>query len=161
MSEDSEAVEELWVFGGTRVAARKKSYAWFTLDATDEKDSLEYAAPTKNAGPTPVVGGVYRVRVVRSTRVEKGKTIAVTSKYRDHAYVDRHEDRELVARLELAHRLAETELAAYRRETDAKRDSALAEAMEPLLTLATTVGPFDRDAFAVLVLRKLHSVWWR
>lgn len=155
---EPEPVEELWTFGGVRVGSgNKKVYAWFPAGVTTEKEALIYPA---GKGPMPAVGGVYRIRVSRTERVDKGKTIAVTSKYADHRFERRSDDDELRARLELAHRMAETELAAFKREGDAKRDSALTDAMAPLLALAESVGPFDRDAFAVLVLRKLHTVWF-
>ena len=144
-----EPVVELWTFAGTRVSGSgKKVHAWLPPEATNP-DGLLWFPPTK--GVAPAVGAIYRVRAVRS-----GDRV---TKYGDHSYVERNPDDGLRAALEVAHRCAQTELAAKRMEANDKRSSALDEVMAPRLDRARGVGPFEQAAVLVMVMRRINAVW--
>jgi len=146
ISDLPEPIEERWVFGGSRIGTGgKRIHAWVP-EGTAVEDAV-FFSPSK--GMSPAVGSIYAVQVRRV-----GKRV---TRFGDPVYLKRSDDEALRGELELAHRLAEVELSRRKQEANDKRATALDEAMAPLLELARTVSPFDRDAFLVMVIRRVEA----
>ena len=141
---DREYTPELWTYGGVRKTSSGKRAAWY--DAS--REALSYSA-TGTGGL--VVGGVYEAQISRD-----GEHI-----WRDGnslVYQGPQEDREWVAELQAADRIARTQLAAAAREKSDARTSALNDAIAPLEEIAAKfVDPADVDALALYVIRRLHE----
>lgn len=146
MSGDNERTE-LWTYGGLRVGRGGKRYhAWRPPERTPE--NLGLFATLRGSY---VVGSVYEARVERE---DDGITVIGQPQWQQQS-----ENPELRAELEVAHRAARTTLDRRALESRAKRNSALDEAIAPLVELARKRPSNQRDAFATYVLRKLHRVW--
>lgn len=151
--EPPEPTPEEWIYGGIRIAqGGAKAHAWLPV-GQDPDVELLYPAK-RSAALDGAVGSVYTVRVVRH---DNGRI----TKYADHTYLRRHDDADVRARLETRHRLATVELDRRRMEASDKRVSELDAVLAPLLEVAARVGPFDRDAFTVMVLARLNRTWGR
>lgn len=138
-------VEEVWIFAGNRVDAKgRRAHVWQPV-GTDE---LLWFRPRG----TYVVGSEYRVQVTRHTDDNLTKHGAAV-------YVGRHGDDAVRAKLEAAHRAAETRLRVAALERNDKRKSALDEAVEPLAEILRSASTVDRDALLAYVLRRLARAW--
>jgi hypothetical protein len=140
-----EPVEEIWTFGGNRVDAKgRKAHVWVPANT---EELLWF-----KANGSYVVGCDYTLRVVRHPDGN-------ITKYGTGTYHGQHGDDALRAKLEAAHRAAETRLRLAAMERNAKRHSALDEALQPLLNIITQASPMDRDAILAYVLRRLSRAW--
>lgn len=145
-----------WIYGGRRVSAKGKVFhAWYDagtparLDATSETHAF-----IKVKGS--VIGGIYEVTVA-----ERGDDGSVRAARPGPTYTgDRVDDLEFRAALEAAQFAADMEVAQGRMERRHAADTALEEALEPLLRISGQMRTrAERAAFTQYVVRRLGSNW--
>jgi hypothetical protein len=140
-----EPVAEIWVFAGTRVGqGGRRVHAWLPVGTDNE---LWFKAQGSHS-----VGSEYTVRV---TRHDNGSI----TKYGTPEYLGRHSDEVVRAKLDTAHRAAETRLRLLALERNDKRHNALDAALEPVCDLIRSASTADRDAILTYVLRRLSRAW--
>jgi hypothetical protein len=145
--DDADYVEEIWLFLGSRVNSKNtRTHAWVLSEDPDGRE-LWFRAKGHHA-----VGGNYRMKVQRVDG-------EVVSKMGDPVYVEAHPDEDLRIKVAASHRTAEITLSRLALERSQNRKDPLDKALAPLVTLAETVPPLQRDAFALYVMRKLLEIW--
>lgn len=138
---------QTWVFCGTRLDSKgKKVHAWLPLPATDLS-----SVGLWDAKGSPVVGSEYEVLVATT---DEGMWKRGNPQYRR-----RHENEELRALIEAAHKAAEARIRVERMKSADKRDSSLEAALEPLVSIARQLHPTDRTAFVAHVINRLNKAW--
>jgi hypothetical protein len=143
----TDPVEEIWTFGGSRVHVNGgRVHAWIPDDIDDAGELL---FPARGSY---VTGSLYWVQV---TRHGDGRV----TKHGESVYVGRHGDDAVRARLDVAHRAAETRLRLAALQRNDKRHAALDEAIQPLCEIIRSASTVDRDAILVYVLRRLSRAW--
>lgn len=149
-----EKIIEIWVFGGIRFDedVKKTTEIWLPLPANLDKT---YIFPLgKDKGHAHCVPGTeYEVKIDR--HADGSVSLYDNSARR----VGRHEDEEMRAIIEARHKAAQTILRVQRMEAADKKESALDEALEPLLAIAKGMIPPHRDAFLAYVIRQIARVW--
>lgn len=159
---DPEPTEEIWAYGGLRLGAKdgKPYHAWVPdRGRVDDVDDLWY--PAKNRGDRFIVGALYRATVRRRPR-EGGAAGEMTTTLISTPIFEAGsvEDRKRRAVWEATDAAAKARQARARAERKAGTDSALDDALAPLVKIARTMRTnADRDAFAALVLRRLSREW--
>jgi hypothetical protein len=163
MSEQQETTEEItaekvkavWVFGGTGLTSTyQRRDVWYPLPA-DLKNSRVYEKDTKNNHIlTP--GSEYEVAVVNN---DDG-SVSLYESPRPR-YLGRHDNAEFRAAVEARHKAAETELRLRSMAARDKRESALAEALDPITAISRDLHPTERTAFAAYVLQCVMQPWAR
>lgn len=153
MSADTpEPVEEIWIFGGSRVGAKGvKVHAWLPPGRHRAyADELWF-----KAGGSYAVGAAYTVRVSRAdtTTTRHGAPEFLSSASALTGWTP-----EELATLNARHTAAETRLRLAAMERNVKRSSELDAALEPLLTIAAKLATPDRAAFTAYVLTKLSGL---
>ncbi|OLT21176.1 hypothetical protein BJF78_34685 [Pseudonocardia sp. CNS-139] len=134
----TEPVTETWVFGGLRVGGGgRRIWCWIDPMVEDPHDRELWFKAGRGAAPS--VGSEYQVLVTRH-----GDRTSLHAQ--PPRYLRQHSDAALRAELEARHRAADTRLRLAAMEASDKRSSALDAAMAPLLAVAATLPPTDRDA---------------
>lgn len=145
-----------WIYGGRRVSAKGKVFhAWYDADSPPRLDLTDTPhAFVKVKGS--IVGGIYTVAV--AGRDDDGDVVSVRP---DPTYTgDRVDDLEFRAALEAAQFAADMEVAQGRMERRHAADSALEEALGPLVVISGQMRTrAERAAFTQYVVRRLGSGW--
>jgi hypothetical protein len=143
-----EPVEELWVFAGTRVTLKDQpAHVW--VDGEGKGAELWFAKKGHYS-----IGGVYKVEVTR----HDGDKLTRHGIPRFERALD---DRDAQVRWEAKDAAAAADLERIRRERKADADSALDEALKPLVTIAQELRTgAQRDAFAAYIIRKVAKTAW-
>lgn len=145
MDETDHVQEETWVFLGSRVSKKDtRIHAWVSVDP-DYKQEMWFRAKG-----TFTIGGNYCVKVSRADGV---------TMHGSPTYVELNPDEDLRVKAAASHRAAELTLSRIALERSPRRRDPLDEAIEPLVALAKTVSPSQRDAFALYVMRSLFRGW--
>jgi hypothetical protein len=149
MSETTEHTTERWTWAGARLNQGKLTGAWIGADGKERW----YSGPRWHG---TVIGGRYDAQV---THLDDARvTLHGTPVYAEPR--DPGDDRAGLWAAE--DRAARTRVATKARERRDAKQSALDDALEPLLAitgkLRTTA---DRDAVAAYVLRQINSSWAR
>lgn len=145
------AVAETWMFCGTRIKGKGTRYhAWLPLPADDLSGEMLFD-PDK--GSSYAVGSEYAVMVRRdSEHVWKVGNPGPR-------YLGRHENEGLRALAEARHKAIEAVIRVKRMEGADKRDSALEDALEPLVKLSAGIHYTERTAFLAYVIQKITKPW--
>jgi hypothetical protein len=143
---DAETREETWVFLGSRVnTKRARVHVWAWIDDDDPDREMLFSAKGHYT-----IGGNYKVKVSRADGITMHGT---------PTYLEPNPDTDLRARAAASHRAAEITLSRFALERSQNRKDPLDEALSPLIELAKTVPPSQRDAFSLYVLRSLLRAW--
>ena len=145
-----DTTEEIFIYAGIRVKDSKKYNVWIPADEFTPDDPLRGARWYKaGRGAHAAVGSRYRATIKR-----EGAHITLYGTPTYHSQLD---DREAVAKLQAAHQAHNTKVRAMAMEASDKRNSEIDTALAPLLELAAHIPPMERDAFALLILRKIRN----
>jgi hypothetical protein len=137
--------QEAWTYGGVRVDSKgTRKHQWIEPDGSPglyaDKGSF-------------VIGGLYHVRVQRDGK----HTTRTTPRYTGETV-----EREERAALEIKDRASRRELAAKSRERNDAAQSALDEALEPLLAIARkTRNGSDLEALVAYVSHRIYAPHWK
>ncbi|MEV4706785.1 hypothetical protein [Actinoplanes sp. NPDC049316] len=126
---DAAPAIERWIYGGLRLNDTKQVHAWIPEPAANEPLGEELWYGHKGSW---VVGGIYHANVARHDR-------GVSLYGKPSLWLQRYEDRAVVGRWEVLDRQARDTVALLALERRAAKDTALAEALEPLLDIAATL----------------------
>jgi hypothetical protein len=141
---DDEPAAERWVFGGSRISAKKQRlHAWVDADGEELwfKPKGSYA-----------VGSIYQVQV---SRLGEGRI----TRHGEPRYAGGRAEPELYDSLSAQHRAAEAELGLLARERAAKKDDPVELAIERLLELSRKAPAAQRTAFLAYVIARLTRSW--
>jgi hypothetical protein len=145
---DDNRQAEIWTYGGVRINAKgQRIYAW--IDARGE--TLYFKKFSAGS-----VGGHYSFDVLRNEDSSFQSVYGGTQKFVSSASLN--EDTELVARLQMEHRLANAELSRHQQERKAAAEpDAFEMTIQPLRDLrARSCRTFaDRTAFLAMVIDAL------
>lgn len=145
MSEQEQGTTEEWIYAGVRVLAGKRTHGWI-----EPSGRMRYYVDKGNL----VIGGLYTVSVTRTDKnVMRGQPVYTGRMIDDDAlrrqyFVEEH--------------AAKTKLSAITNErNDAKvTASEIDKMLAPLIEVAASLtSQYDRDAFSMLVLRRIQSAW--
>lgn len=145
MGDQSDRVQEQWIYGGTRIGGTGSRYrSWIGADGVERLYSTKVKATA--------VGDVYTVDVTRDG--SGAESIGVSPRW-----FGRNEDDGQRALLRAAHEAAETRARMLAGERKATEDDGLSEALRPLLRIAKDLPRSQRTAFAAIVLKRIMQEW--
>jgi hypothetical protein len=145
---------ERWIYGGLRMLNTGTVHAWLPEPAAGRPLPEELWYRVKAKGDW-MVGGIYTATVTRA-----GQRVQLYGS--PGPWLQRFEDREAVARLEVLDRAARDEIAHNALKRRAAKDPALATAIRPLLELAAGLRT-DAQVRALLayVTEQIYAARWR
>jgi len=144
---------ERWIYGGLRVLKTSTVHAWLPEPAAGQPlpEELRYRPKAKGHW---IVGGIYQATVTRTDQ-------RVQLYGAPGPWLQRYDDRDGIARLEVLDRQARDEIA-HTAQRRAAQDPALAAAIQPLLEVAASLRT-DTQVRALLayVTEQIYAARWR
>lgn len=149
---ETSPVEETWMFGGTRIDRHgKRWHSWVRLPAVNLQGEMWFS-PDK--GEHYAVGSDY---AITTSQDSDGRTIKHGNP--PARYLGRHENDFLRMRAEAKHKAIEARIRVQRMEAKDKRESALDEALAPLMAISAELHATERTAFLAYVIQKITAPW--
>ncbi|WP_203902852.1 hypothetical protein [Virgisporangium aliadipatigenens] len=139
---------ERWIYGGLRLNGTKQVHAWLPEPPANTPLGEELWYGHRGRW---VVGGIYQANVARHEQ-------RVSLHGRPSRWLQRYEDRTAVGRWEVLDRQARDTVAQLALERRAAKDTALAEALAPLLAIAATLRTGEqRRALLAYVTAQVYA----
>jgi hypothetical protein len=145
---------ERWIYGGLRVLKAGTVHAWIPEPPVGQGLPDEVWYRFKTSGHW-TVGGIYTATVART-----GRQVELYGS--PGPWLQRFDDRDAVARLEVLDRTARDQIARTALERRAAKDPALAAAIRPLLEVAARLRT-DAQVRALLayVTEQIYAARWQ